>query len=64
MDWNSVTLLVLAVFGFLGLCVMLAVALLRQLPELFEAWHTARRSLRGPSEPPVSQRSARPRSDD
>lgn len=60
MDWNSVTLLALAVFGFLGLCVMLAVSLLRQLPELFEAWHKARRSWREPSEPPVSQRSTRP----
>ncbi|MFJ4242395.1 hypothetical protein ACIP17_17485 [Streptomyces iakyrus] len=63
MDWNSATLLALAIFGFVALCVMLAISLLRQLPELFEAWHKAKGSWRGASKPPTSNASMNTDSD-
>lgn len=37
MDWNSLTLTVLAVFGLLSLVVTLLVQLVKQLPELIRA---------------------------
>lgn len=37
----------LAIFGFLGLVITLAAALLRQLPDLFSAWREARSALHG-----------------
>lgn len=37
MDWNSITLTVLAVFGLLSLVVTLLVQLIKQLPELIGA---------------------------
>ncbi|MFD8845815.1 hypothetical protein [Streptomyces pseudogriseolus] len=37
MDWNSLTLTVLAVFGLLSLVVTLLVQLIKQLPELIGA---------------------------
>ncbi|MFF7868976.1 hypothetical protein ACFZCT_21300 [Streptomyces qaidamensis] len=37
MDWNSLTLTVLAVFGLLSLVVTLLVQLIKQLPELIRA---------------------------
>ncbi|MEU3930625.1 hypothetical protein AB0E85_00975 [Streptomyces sp. NPDC029044] len=64
MDWNSATLLALAIFGFVALCVMLAISLLRQLPELFEAWRKAKGSWRGAPEPPASNTSTNRDSDD
>ncbi|MET9107623.1 hypothetical protein [Streptomyces zhihengii] len=37
MDWNSLTLTVLAVFGLLSLVVTLLIQLIKQLPELIRA---------------------------
>lgn len=37
MDWNSLTLTVLAVFGLLSLVVTLLVQFIKQLPELIRA---------------------------
>ncbi|MGW4559924.1 hypothetical protein ACWEOV_40880 [Streptomyces sp. NPDC004365] len=57
MDWNSLTLTVLAVFGLLSLFVTLLVQLVKQLPELFRSIREARASLKpegleGPDEHP------------
>lgn len=46
MDWNSLTLSMLALFGFLGLFVMLTIALFRRLPDLINEWRKVRRAWR------------------
>ncbi|MGR3872674.1 hypothetical protein ACUXZZ_29465 [Streptomyces graminifolii] len=43
---HAATSSALAIFGFLGLVITLAAALLRQLPDLFSAWREARSALR------------------
>lgn len=44
--FDSLTILVLAGFGFLGLLITSLTGLLRQLPELFQAFNEARRAMR------------------
>lgn len=56
-DWNSVTLTVLAAFGLASVIVTQLVQFLKQLPELFRSIREAWSSLRsggsgGPDEPP------------
>lgn len=47
MDWNTLTLVTLAVFGFAGLVVMLLIGFLRQLPELVRAVREVKDALGG-----------------
>jgi hypothetical protein len=46
MDWDTITLVTLAAFGFVGLLITLSIGLLRQLPELFRALRAAKNALR------------------
>lgn len=50
MDWNSLTLTVLAVFGLLSLVVTLLVQLIKQLPELIHAVREMMSALKPDSE--------------
>ncbi|MFJ8628177.1 MULTISPECIES: hypothetical protein [Kitasatospora] len=47
MDWNALTLFLLAAFGVLGLVVTQLTALVKQLPELVDALRKLRESFRG-----------------
>lgn len=50
-EWYSVTRFFVEGFSLLGLVIMLATGLLRQIPELAREWRKARRALReSPSE--------------
>jgi Sec-independent protein translocase protein TatA len=49
-DWNSLTLTVLAVFGLLSLVVTLLVQLIKQLPELIRAVREMLSALKSDSE--------------
>ncbi|GAA1687058.1 hypothetical protein [Streptomyces yatensis] len=46
MDWNAITLTVLAVFGLLSLFVTLLIQLVNQLPDLFQAVRRALSALK------------------
>ncbi len=46
MDWNSITLTVLAIFGLLSLVVTLLVQFVNQLPDLFVAIRKVRAAAR------------------
>ncbi|WP_158711521.1 hypothetical protein [Streptomyces xylophagus] len=45
MTWNTASLFVLALFGFIGLCITLIVIFLKQLPELINAWQEMRQAI-------------------
>ncbi|MET7937817.1 hypothetical protein [Streptomyces sp. NPDC005322] len=47
MDWDAVTVLVLAAFGLAGLILTLAVELLSKIPAVIEAWRRVRTTWRG-----------------
>ncbi|MCG0284986.1 hypothetical protein [Streptomyces sp. PSAA01] len=46
MDWDTVTLLVLAVFGLAGLILTMAAEFLSKLPAVIEAWRRVRATWR------------------
>ncbi|WP_234443880.1 hypothetical protein [Streptomyces sp. NRRL B-24484] len=50
-DWNYITLVLLAIFSLLGLAVMLVIAFLKQLPELADALRKAIDAFSGPGGP-------------
>lgn len=64
MDWNSLTLTVLAVFGLLSLVVTLLIQLIKQLPELIGAVREMmsalkpEREVEGPTRQEVSEESS------
>ncbi|SEC63161.1 hypothetical protein [Streptomyces melanosporofaciens] len=47
MDWDTVTLLVLAAFGLAGLILTMAAELLSKVPAVIEAWRRVRATWRG-----------------
>ncbi|MEU6201563.1 hypothetical protein [Streptomyces sp. NPDC047061] len=47
MTWSTATLFVLALFGFAGLCITLAVIFLKQVSDLIKAWRDVRKAIRG-----------------
>lgn len=47
MTWSNATLFVLALFGFAGLCITLAVIFLNQISDLIKAWRNVRKAIRG-----------------
>ncbi|GAA2815534.1 hypothetical protein GCM10010441_45210 [Kitasatospora paracochleata] len=51
MDWNYLTLALLAFFGLLGLAVTLVITFLKQLPELADALRKAIDAFRGSGGP-------------
>ncbi|MFI8986026.1 MULTISPECIES: hypothetical protein [Streptomyces] len=50
MDWDTVTLLVLAAFGLAGLILTMAAELLSKVPAVIEAWRRVRAAWRGGDE--------------
>ena len=47
MDWDTVTLLVLAAFGLAGLILTMAAELLAKIPAVIEAWRRVRATWSG-----------------
>ncbi|MCP9206506.1 hypothetical protein [Streptomyces cucumeris] len=47
MEWDTITLLVLAAFGLAGLVLTLAAETLSKVPAVIEAWRRARTAWRG-----------------
>ena len=47
MDWDAITLLVLAVFGLAGLVLTLSAEILSKVPDVIAAWRRARAAWRG-----------------
>ncbi|MEU5267627.1 hypothetical protein [Streptomyces hygroscopicus] len=47
MDWDTVTLLVLAAFGLAGLILTMAAELLAKIPAVIEAWRRVCATWRG-----------------
>ncbi|MBL1113454.1 hypothetical protein JK364_13775 [Streptomyces sp. 110] len=47
MDWDTVTLLVLAAFGLAGLILTMSAELLSKIPAVIEAWRRVRTTWRG-----------------
>ena len=50
MDWDAITLLVLAVFGLAGLVLTLSAEILSKVPDVIAAWRRARAAWRGGSD--------------